>query len=230
MLAQTLHDMYAQDGQSCICPLKVHLEKANLVSCVEPAIEFVSERVSTPDVEEHPVTGLRAVRALLATCRKCLPVKTPGQVVLQPQEYMAAFETTLLNSCLPGRKSTSGSQWQNEAIASYLGALAKLIARFIEPIAKTQNLPEWKVGELNFFGEPEFWKRQLYRSLAAAVAYCKQNQEMRDCIGSAETTTKYVPTPPEVLLEFHFHKSIGQALQKQNGPESSPSIIILCVV
>ena len=38
MLARTLHDMCAMDVENCIGPLRMHLDKANLVSCVKPAV------------------------------------------------------------------------------------------------------------------------------------------------------------------------------------------------
>ena len=63
--------------------------------------------------------------------------------------------------------------------------------------------------------------------MAADVEHCKQNQEMRDCIGSTEASTKYVPTPPEVFLKFHFHKSVGQVLQKKSFPHVASLSITL---
>ena len=78
LLAQALDDVVTTGGESCIGPLRVHLEKLNLVSCMKTAVDFVSSRMETSDDPGQPVTGWRAVQALLATCKHCLPGKTPG--------------------------------------------------------------------------------------------------------------------------------------------------------
>ena len=124
------------------------------------------------------------------------------RLLLFPQEYMDAMQTTLLNGCLPGGASDKDHEWQDKVIASYLEALPELIATVLNPMTSDDDWPSW-TEELSFLSDVEFWIQQIYRSLAEEVEVWNQGQQMRDCVGFTGST-EHSLMPPELLLKFHF--------------------------
>ena len=82
------------------------------------------------------------------------------RLLLFPQEYMDAMQTTLLNGCLPGGTSDKDHEWQDKVIASYLKALAELIATVLNPMTSDDDWPSW-TDELSFLSDVEFWTTNL---------------------------------------------------------------------
>ena len=153
---------------------------------------------------------------MLEACKDLLPVYAPSTVSFTVDEFFQDLETTLLYGCLLAQTSEESSQWQSEVIESFLSALSKLIAQVMNPLTEAENRPEWNQCDMSFFKNPDFWKHQLYSSLAAEADAHHGGKEMREKTGIS-ATERFVATPLEVLPKFVFSRHI------QKKPNQKPT-------